>query len=253
MPILFIHGIGIGLYPYVDFLSELNRANEASHEDGEVGIIAIEIMPISFRITSQALQKDEMCVEILRILKHHNWDKCVLITHSYGSVLSTHLLKDSETTSRIGPVILVDPVSFLLHLPDVAYNFTFRKPRRANEHQLYYFASMDMGVAHSLSRRFFWAENILWKHNIKDRRVTVALSGVDLIVDTEAVGRYLTKDDDRPREGEEWKKWKWRGRGLDVLWYGDLDHAQVFDTKNDRNMLIHAARRYCLKEAVTDM
>ncbi|KAH7009052.1 hypothetical protein B0J12DRAFT_691966 [Macrophomina phaseolina] len=89
LPILFIHGIGIGLYPYVNFLSEINAASSSKGMEG-VGIIAIEIMPISFRITSAALQKDEMCAEINRILKAHGWDKCVLASHSYGSVISTH-------------------------------------------------------------------------------------------------------------------------------------------------------------------
>jgi hypothetical protein len=64
LPILFIHGIGIGLYPYVDFLAELNVGDETDGLDGELGIIAVEIMPVSFRITSEALQKDEMCHEI---------------------------------------------------------------------------------------------------------------------------------------------------------------------------------------------
>ena len=249
LPILFIHGIGIGLYPYVNFLAELNHANEIDDEDGEVGIIAVEIMPISFRITNQALGKDETCKEILEILKKHGWEECVLISHSYGSIITTHLLQNKETASRIGPIVLIDPVSFLLHLPDVAYNFTCRKPRRANEYQLYYFASMDMGVAHTLSRRFFWSENILWKHNIEGRRMTVSLGGVDLIVATEAVGRYLTQDDDKPHEGDQWKHREWKGKGLDVLWFADLDHAQVFDSKRNRRLLVNAARAYCLKKS----
>ena len=49
-----------------------------------------------------------------------------------------------------------------------------------------------MGVSHTLFRRFFWSENILWKEDIQNRRVTVVLSGKDLIVDTKAVKAYLT-------------------------------------------------------------
>jgi hypothetical protein len=45
------------------------------------------------------------------------------MTYRYGSVFSTHLLKTPELTHRISSVILVDPVSILLHQPDVAYNF----------------------------------------------------------------------------------------------------------------------------------
>ena len=244
LPILFVHGIGIGLYPYVNFLAELNRKTDDDVSDGDVGIIAVEIMPISFRITAQIPEKDQMCREIKEILDNHKWDKCVLVSHSYGSVISTHLLQHTATSQRIGPVLLVDPVSFLLHLPDVAYNFTVRKPRRANEHQLYYFGSMDMGVSHTLARRFFWSENILWKEDVKERALTVSLAGQDLIVDTPTVARYLTDTRDAG-SGMEWQERLWKGQGLDVLWFPHLDHAQVFDRKRDYDRLVEVLRLYC--------
>ncbi len=247
LPVLFIHGIGIGLYPYVNFLAQLNQKMDQDTADGDVGIIAIEIMPISFRITHTALEKDEMCNEILKILKKHGWEKVVLASHSYGSVISTHLLQNTTTSPLVGPVLLIDPVAFLLHLPDVAYNFTCRKPVRANEHQLYYFASMDMGVSHTLGRRFFWSENIIWKSDIKDRRTTVVLSGKDLIVDTETVGRYLVADDSGTVIDENWKDRTWKGNGLDVIWFDDLDHAQVFDSKANCAILVNVVRSYSLK------
>lgn len=246
LPVLFIHGIGIGLYPYVNFLAELNLATEGHGMDGDVGIIAVEIMPISFRITHAALGKEEMCTEIMKILKKHNWERFVLVTHSYGSVIATHLLRNERASTMIDSILLIDPVTFLLHHPDVAYNFTSRKPKRANEYQLYYFGSMDMGVAHTLSRTFFWSENILWKHDISGRRVTVVLSAKDLIVDTEAVGRYLTEDEEGA-QGRTWKAREWKGEGLDILWFKELDHAQVFDRKPNRSLLINVVRAYSVK------
>jgi hypothetical protein len=38
--------------------------------------------------------------------------------------------------SIIAPVLLIDPITFLLHHPAVAYNFLYRYPRHANEWQL---------------------------------------------------------------------------------------------------------------------
>ncbi len=101
-----------------------------------------------------------------------------------------------------------------------------------------------MGVSHTLFRRFFWSENILWKEDIGDRRVTVVLGGKDLIVDTETVKSYLT-DDGSGKEGR--KEGMWKGSGLDVLWYPQLDHAQVFDKKTTRKQLVDVTRRYCQK------
>ncbi|KAL1639606.1 hypothetical protein SLS58_007806 [Diplodia intermedia] len=241
LPILFVHGIGIGLYPYVNFLSEIN-ATSRRKGSGDVGIIAIEIMPISFRITSPALRKEEMCAEIGRILEAHGWDKFVLVSHSerYGSVISTHMLHSPKLTTKIGSILLIDPVTFLLHLPDVACNFIIRKPQHANEHQLAYFASQDMGVAHTLSRCFFWSENIMWKEDLAGRDVSVSLSGRDLIVDTETVRVYLAG------EGK-WKDKTRSANDLDVLWFNDLDHAQVFDKARDRKRLISVLEKYCAR------
>ncbi|KFY03303.1 hypothetical protein O988_01574, partial [Pseudogymnoascus sp. VKM F-3808] len=200
LPVLFIHGIGIGLYPYTNLLRDLNNTTESSGDDAGVGIIALEIMPISSRITHPALEEDVMVREIQAIVKHHDWSRFILVSHSYGSIISTHLLKSPLTAPLICRIVLVDPVSFLLHLPDVAYNFTARQPVRANEYMLWYFGSKDMGVAHSLARGFFWSQNIVWKEDlgvegengVEGRDVTVVLSGRDLILDTEAVRQYLT-------------------------------------------------------------
>jgi hypothetical protein len=281
-----------------------SRLNGGRGTDDQVGIIAIEIMPISFRITHSALRSDEMGDEIQAILKHHEFDKPILVSHSYGTVIATQLLKSPLLADHIGPIVLIDPISVLLHLPDVAYNFTRRKPRRANEHQLYYFASMDMGVSHSLSRCFFWSENILWKHDIADRLVTISLAEQDLIVDTKAVANYLSTHNDEVAaekrgshggtangsvsngtltarkpdsriphpitngqvkssisnaiasrhvgdgslgpsfDADDWKRRRWVGEGLDVLWFSGLDHAQVFDTARTRDPLIEAIAEY---------
>ena len=82
LPVLFIHGIGVGLYPYINFLADINAEGCQNSSDGQVGIIAIEIMSISSRITAEAMSKEEMCDELCRIIKAHRWDRFVLVSHS---------------------------------------------------------------------------------------------------------------------------------------------------------------------------
>ncbi|KAK4972547.1 hypothetical protein LTR66_005984 [Elasticomyces elasticus] len=280
-PVLFIHGIGIGLWPYMQFLRELNAYIDdgSPAEDGHVGILAVEIMPISCRLTSPLLSKNDFCAELLAILHQHpeymSPAGFVLISHSYGSILTTHILSNPTLCPLVANVLLIDPVCVLLHLPDVAYNFLARQPTpgwlwtakgKANEWQLWYFASKDPGVAHALSRRFFWSENCLWKNDIDDllkdgKRVSVSLGSRDLIVDAESVGRYLVgskpmatrqatceKNSDKlapVMDQQEWKTRPWKGDGLEVLWFDDLDHAQVFDKKATRARLLAVVKSYC--------
>lgn len=97
-----------------------------------------------------------------------------------------------------------------------------------------------MGVAHTLSRCFFWNENILWKEDLTNRKVTVVLSERDLIVDTRTVRAYLAG------EGK-WEGTLQASNNPDILWFEGIDHAQVFDKWVDRKKLIDVLRRYCNK------
>jgi hypothetical protein len=108
----------------------------------------------------------------------------------------------------VSSTLFIDPIPFLLHLPTVAFNFVYRKPRTANEWQLWYFASRDADVSRALSRYFFWTENVLWKEELEGRRVGVVLSGEDQIVNSEEVRRYLTGEQDMTGEREICRKWE---------------------------------------------
>lgn len=273
LPILFIHGIGIGLYPYTDFFSDINSIvhDNADNDDGHIGILAVEIMPISFRITHSMLDKDVLCTELRQIIAEHSYDSFLLVSHSYGSVISTFILADQILRPKVASALFVDPVNFLLHMPDVAHNFTVRQPQRANEWQLWYFASKDPGVAHALGRHFFWSQNVMWNKDVEDfvhdgKRLTVSLGGKDLIVKTEAVRSYLTSSGanqarrcgvggNHEDEGcvssypseDSWERRIRNGNGLEVLWFEQLDHGQAFDKIAARARLVKVAQDYCKK------
>lgn len=275
-PILFIHGIGVGLYPYVEFLHEVDQALNSKmdkQDDGQVGILAIEILQLSSRLTSPILSRDEFLVELTQILDVADFKKFVLVSHSYGSVSATHILTNPCLASRVVSSLFIDPVTMLLHMPDVAFNFTRRQPKYANEWQLFYFGSLDPNVAYTLGRHFHWKQNLLWREQIVDLvqkgvRVTVSLASRDLIVDTQAVGAYLTQhrvpdpivkqdsdghesmtlETERNGKADTWKHRAWEGKGLEVLWYEGLDHAQVFDTRASRARLTNVIVGYSLGE-----
>ncbi|KAK7713528.1 hypothetical protein SLS64_004779 [Diaporthe eres] len=243
LPIVFLHGIGIGLYPYVPFLASLPSTSP---------IIALEILPISMRLTkSNILARPEFIRHLKEILRHHHIDQFVLVGHSYGTVMATHVLHDSELSPRVEGVMLVDPVTLLLNLPDVAYNFTRRTPQTANEWQLWYLASMDPGIALVLGRHFFWRENIIFKEElVTGRQAAVCLSSRDLIVDTMAVARYLINDDDDNEARKVLEAAKrssvMTSSGVELLWV-ELDHAQVFDKSHDYNRVVETVRRFATK------
>jgi len=163
----------------------------------------------------------------------------------------------------------------------VAYNFTVRQPVHANEHLLWYFGSKDIGVAHTLARRFFWQENILWKEDFEmengqdaeHRLLTVVLSEKDDVVNVEAVRQYLTdcspagssmsngtisKANGNKANGKKAKaEWdfvdeklgsigvkSWSKSWIKVVWFEGFHHADVFDVKKARQSVAAMLRAY---------
>ncbi|TFK96830.1 hypothetical protein BDV98DRAFT_597219 [Pterulicium gracile] len=238
LPIVFIHGIGIGLWPYIPFLKGIIA------QDPTVGILLIEIVPITMHISHRPPPAPLTVQRIASILAFHSIDRFVLAAHSYGTVVSTHLLHSELTAPLISSVLFIDPIPFLLHLPDVAFNFVYRSPRTANEWQLWYFASRDPDIARALSRHFFWQKNVLWKDEVRGmiheggKRFAVVLSGEDQIVNAEMVRRYLTGEEER-RE-----YWRGEGGGLEVIWEERADHATVLDTEASRRPMLDVLGRF---------
>ncbi|KAF8065392.1 hypothetical protein FPV67DRAFT_1502693 [Lyophyllum atratum] len=184
LPILFLHGIGIGLYPYLAFIRDLIAA------DPDVGIILIELLPISMHMTTHPVPPAPLLASALNnILDTLNIPRVVLAAHSYSTFVSACILHDSFTSHPISPcdsrsdvtlspgshpilsklahTILIDPIPVLLHLPPVAFNFLYRSPSAAAEWQLWYFASTDPDVARTLGRAFFWTEGVAWAEDMQ--------------------------------------------------------------------------------------
>lgn len=101
-----------------------------------------------------------------------------------------------------------------------------------------------MGTSHTLFRRFVWADNILWKDDIQGHHTTVALSGKDAIVDTKVVGAYLTGDNNWVLKVADMEEGASKGGELDVVWFRDLDHGQVFDRPRIRRKLVEVVRSF---------
>ena len=109
-----------------------------------------------------------------------------------------------------------------------------------------------MGVAHTLSRTFFWSQNILWKEDLLKHDATVFLSGKDSIISAPKVRVYLedatggeedlidgpdqqnqlaTKDLEQSTDSE------YRNDCLGVVWCANLDHGGAFDLSRWRGRL----------------
>ncbi|KAK4224814.1 alpha beta hydrolase [Podospora fimiseda] len=252
-PLLLIHGIGAGLRTYTSFLSSFIKSSPGT------GIIALEMMQISMRITTSIPPLSTLHSEIIKILNHHDWDKCTILAHSYGTIIANHLLKHSP--SRISSLLLVDPVTLSIHWGGIPYNFLYRQPKKASEWQLHYFASRDMGVAHSITRRFDWSENVMWKEELMRHKrrvpVVVALAEEDIIVDTEGLKQYLVVDkglNTRVYDSEDILKDGWNDTKdeLGIIWFKGINHSEMFDKPERWDVLVEVVRAHSTIKAESE-
>ena len=99
-------------------------------------------MPISKHITYLPISRPNTITSITQILNSLNIAQFIVV-HSYRTVVATHILHDAHLSTRVAAMLFIDPIPFLLHLPNNAYNFVYRNPRAANEWELWYVASRD--------------------------------------------------------------------------------------------------------------
>lgn len=145
-PLVFFHGIGIGLFPYIRLVWAMiakfpNRT-----------IILFEKTSISMRLDRTLLLPEEYAAKIHFKLKEARIEKIVVVGHSLGTVCIRWI--DYYYPDIIQSRIFIDPVCFTLWTHDVAQNFMYRSPNKVRHYLLKYFASMEPGISLYLRRYF---------------------------------------------------------------------------------------------------
>ncbi|KAK2065596.1 hypothetical protein LY76DRAFT_667777 [Colletotrichum caudatum] len=288
-PIVFLHGLGIGLIPYMFWLHTIPK---------DVGVLAVEMLPISSRITTYPLASTpELCEMIAKCVaqqrasqtatapgKKGTWDDFVLIGNSYGTLLMGPLLQRADFAPRVAATILIDPVSLLLHLPDVAFNLTRREPKpslrerpgHGNEWEIWWASATDAGTAHALARRLCWRESLMWREILTPSlrsvesgyyasgspeeiaifgngvqigmRSTVILGGEDCVTAPMSVASYVYSGEVKWSldDVEKWRRCQWTGKDeLELMFLDGKDHGQSIMVPYPHKPIQMVIESYC--------
>ena len=126
------------------------------------------------------------------ILIKHGHSKASVVGHSFGSITAGWFIK--AYPEMVSHVAFLDPVSLLLSLPDVAYNFLYRYPTTLVEWYIYYGASMEVTISYALRRNFWWYNNVFWLEELDPSiPFLVALGGNDEVGNPVAIQEYVNK------------------------------------------------------------
>jgi pimeloyl-ACP methyl ester carboxylesterase len=188
-PIVFIHGLGIGLISYIPLFFMLPK---------DVGILALEVLPITSRITESGILPADQAREIGDIIAQQGLDSFVFVGHSYGTFLAKLLLESSFLASRMERIVLIDPIAVLLHVPELAYNATTRTPKYPGEIEIEWAATAEPDIAFTLAKRFCWRSHILWYEDLLRCPTTVVVGSEDCLMNADAIATYVTKGAPQP-------------------------------------------------------
>ncbi|GAA5933035.1 hypothetical protein JCM10213_009270 [Rhodosporidiobolus nylandii] len=229
-PLVFLHGLGMGMAQYATLLSVL--CTSPSLRTRPILVLLQPHISMSFFARGYLDPPDQKrCTQGLeKALRKHRFDEraggCTVLSHSNGTIVHGWLLKDHP--SLVARSCLVDPVCFALWEPWVCHNFLVRKPEKAIEHLMRYFVSRELGVALMLSRTFEWTANLLFPSQIPNNssahKTAIFLSSEDSILDARRVSAYLRRNGLRQVRGAERVGERAGGGGLKV--FEGLKHGE---------------------------
>lgn len=193
-PVLFIHGLGMGLAQYASLVSYFEQ-HPALRDRPLVLLLQPHLSMSLFHPSHLKPPNKESTTKGLRALVAR-WkmeDGLTVISHSNGTIVHGWLLK--ECPELVKASCFVDPVTFCLWEPYVAYNFLYRQPTTGIDILMRYFVGEEIGIATMLQRYFDWSANILWFEEIpnalSNRDTCFFISEKDAILNAGRVRRYL--------------------------------------------------------------
>ena len=181
-PIVFIHGIGIGLgyyFPLIDELVKLRRP-----------IFLPEIPYVSgFRpwISRKSILTPAAAISFLtQMLASHGYLKASFIGHSYGTSWISYLCKYAPEV--LCSILFLDPICFCLHCPCLTKSFVYS---RADPGSISYMIRTDVIINWTIQRSFPWSRIILFEEQLPDIPCSIFLSENDALIPFKTIEKYF--------------------------------------------------------------
>ena len=181
-PIVFVHGIGIGLLPYLSLIDSLMESGRA--------IYLPEIPYVSgfrpWQSSSAVLPPAVVTSTMVAMLATHGDLSATWMGHSYGTSWLSYMVKYSPES--VAAVMFLDPICFCLHSPRLTKQFVYTKPDPGT---ISYIVRTDLIVNRTIQRAFPWTRIALFAEQVQVP-CHVFLSEKDALVPAERVMTYLS-------------------------------------------------------------
>mmetsp|Transcript_17579 Transcript_17579/g.52802 ORF Transcript_17579/g.52802 Transcript_17579/m.52802 type:complete len:1028 (-) Transcript_17579:267-3350(-) len=193
-PLVFVHGVGWGLQPYLGFLASLAAA--APHHP----VITVEFRHVSLRMgPAKPPLVDEVAHAVASAVTAAGYQDACFVAHSYGTFVVSRLCQ--LYPQMVHSMALLDPVCLMTCAPQLLSNFVYRLPPMrwrqlastpdAAMDAARIVACRDLLIAASFCRSFHWHELMLWPEDMAGAPSLVVLSARDDLVPFDLVRAQL--------------------------------------------------------------
>eukprot|EP00927_Polykrikos_kofoidii_P026294 TRINITY_DN23447_c0_g1_i1.p1 TRINITY_DN23447_c0_g1~~TRINITY_DN23447_c0_g1_i1.p1 ORF type:complete len:739 (-),score=97.65 TRINITY_DN23447_c0_g1_i1:183-2399(-) len=184
-PFIFCHGLGVGVLPYVEFVSEL------CHLRPDADVFCVDLPFIQLKPREEVPSARETCACIVDMLEAWGHGAANFVGHSFGTIVCAWAVRYMPEVVRT--VSLIDPVCFLVCKSDLVYNTMYARRNPLDDLSawlLSYLIFKELFVCHTLVRNMFWQQNQLWPDDV-NVPCLVVLSGRDKLVPAHCIRRHL--------------------------------------------------------------
>jgi pimeloyl-ACP methyl ester carboxylesterase len=212
-PIVLIHGLGGGIFPYCDFIKSLCSLNAT--------IIIPDLSFLSMQMDNNVPDDDIVVLAIKNAIEmvHNN---AIIIGHSYGTAIMSWIIQ--EHPNIVASAVLLDPIAMMLCMHDSVRNILY-KERQYNTLGI---IQSDPFINWVLRRHFCWLSSILWLEDIENIPYLVVLCMKDDILPAKVIKEYV----------EDYSKQQ--NAVPNLLCFEDFIHGEFLSNKKAINEIITA-------------
>jgi len=156
-PIVLLHGIGVGLPPYMGLLKDLQAAIAARGVPRD--IMVIELPAISQHAFPNKFLSHIFVEDIVKVLDKEQFGPACFIGHSYGTFCIAWILKNAA--KRIKSVAFLEPGAFLIHHAVTVRQIVYKDSLTDIDELFYYFLRSELFFNCHLRRELTWQDNDL--------------------------------------------------------------------------------------------
>jgi len=230
VPLILLHGLGVGLLPYFAFVRWLSQ-HYSYH------IYVPELFFLASRPYENPPSAREVVAQLQAMLTVHGHQAGHFLGHSFGCVVAGWMEKLSP--SSVQCLTLMEPALFIMMHSDTVINMLHSQPQTCLELCYRYFVFRELFTINLLCRNFFWEQNTMYPEEVRVPML-IELASDDAVIASRSVKRILENEREHRRATARDQKVASRLAAAKTASGGsasDLRHDPLFAQRNSSQMV----------------